>query len=430
VFVTRRQFMKQAAGSVTVGLLAPRLLAGEAHASDLPASGGRRILVVIQLEGGNDGLNTIVPYTDAQYYKVRPTLAFKDSELVDTAGASTIISDQFGLHPSMGPIKSLYDQGHVAIVNGVGYPNPSLSHFLSMDIWHTANLGGLGSEGWLGKYADSALAGVAGLPAASVGGLLPKTFFSQKVVIPSIITFQLYDFLTDPAYPGDSANQLATFEKDAGAGSTSPTLASAVDATALSAVEGAINVKTRVAGYSSPVQYPANNPLATELKMLAQILTTMTESALVYCTLGSFDHHADQIAHANGKPDKLSGQHAMLLGWFSDAVRAFYDDMTAHGLADNTLIMQWSEFGRRVNENTSFGTDHGTAAPLFVVGNPVKGGIIGNQPSIDAIDLDTAGNMKFAVDFRSVYSTILDRWLDVDSASVLGDRFEDVGFLA
>jgi uncharacterized protein (DUF1501 family) len=330
----------------------------------------------------------------------------------------------------MSGVKSLYDAGHVAIVNGVGYPNPTLSHFLSMDIWHTANLSGLGSEGWLGKYADSSLAGVAGLPACSVGGILPKSFLSREVVIPSILTFQLYDFLTDPIYPGDNLDQLSTFEKDGGDGSTSSTLAGAIDAVALNAVQGAIDVKTKIAEYSSSVRYPANNPLATALQMLAQIVTTISESTLVYCSLGSFDHHADQIDHTSGKPDKLSGQHAGLLGWFSDAVKAFYDDMTVHGLADNTVIMQWSEFGRRVEENTSFGTDHGTAAPLFVIGNPVKGGVIGSQPSIDPLDLDAAGNMKFSVDFRSVYATVLDRWLGGDSASILGSRFEDIGFLA
>jgi uncharacterized protein (DUF1501 family) len=430
VFVSRRQFIKQAAGSVTVGLLAPRLLWGGAKASEMPSGAGRRIFVVIQLEGGNDGLNTVVPYTSAQYYRARPTLALKESELVDPTGASTVISDEFGLHPSMAALKSLYDHGRVAIVNGVGYPNPSLSHFLSMDIWHTANLSGLGAEGWLGKYADTALGGTAGLPAASVGGLLPKSFLSEKVVIPSILTFQLYDFLTDPVYVDDNADQLSTFEMDTGGGSAGSMLAGAIDTIALNAVEGAIKVKAQVAGYSSPVQYPANNPLATALQMLAQILTTISESTLVYCSVGSFDHHAEQIDHPNGKPDRLSGQHARLLGWFSDAVNAFYDDMAAHGLADNTLIMQWSEFGRRVNENTSFGTDHGTAAPLFVIGNPVKGGIIGGQPSLDPIDLDAAGNMKFAVDFRSVYSTILDRWLGVDSASILGERFENLGFVA
>jgi uncharacterized protein (DUF1501 family) len=329
----------------------------------------------------------------------------------------------------MAAIKSLYDQGRVAIVNGVGYPNPSLSHFLSMDIWHTANLSGLGSEGWLGRYADSSLAGTRGLPAASVGGILPKSFLSQKVVIPSIITFQLYDFLTDPIYAGDAANQLSTFERNSGAGPGISSLAAAIDAIAVDAVEGAIKVKTQVASYSSPVQYPRNNPLATGLQMLAQILTTISESTLVYCALGSFDHHASQIDHVDGKPDRLSGQHAQLLGWFSEAVKAFYDDMTAHGLSDNTVIMQWSEFGRRVEENTSFGTDHGTAAPLFVVGNPVKGGVFGSQPSINTIDLDSAGNMKFAVDFRSVYSTVLDRWLGVDPAPVLDERFEDIGFL-
>jgi uncharacterized protein (DUF1501 family) len=427
--VTRRQFIKRGAGMVTVGLVMPKLWTTQARGQGIAADPARKILVVIQLLGGNDGLNTVVPYTDARYYNQRPVLSLKDSELKDKDGVSTIISNEFGLHPSLSEIRDLYKAGKVAITLGVGYPNPTLSHFLSMDIWHTANLSGLGGEGWLGKYADIALVGKAGLPATSVGGVLPKTLFSDKVVIPSIINFDIYNFLTDFNYPGDNNNQLSTFNRTAGRDLSTDTYNGAINHIGLDAVSGALKVKSSVAGYSSSVTYAADNPLAQGMKMLAQIITTIPEASLLYVTLGPFDHHSDQISHANGHPDKFSGQHAGLLKWFSNAVKTFYDDMANHGLADNVVMMQWSEFGRRPNENASFGTDHGTAAPLFVIGNPVRGGLYGQQPSLGATDLDPAGNMKFTVDFRSVYGTLLDRWLGVDSRSVLGAAYDNVGFL-
>jgi uncharacterized protein (DUF1501 family) len=427
---TRRQFIKRSAAMVTVGVVMPRLWIPEASGQTLAADPSRRILVIIQLAGGNDGLNTVVPYTDARYYSQRPTLSFKDSELKDQDSRSTIISNEFGLHPSLSEIRDLYQAGRVAVTLGLGYPNPTLSHFLSMDIWHTANLTGLGSEGWLGKYADVALVGKAGLPASSVGGVLPKSLSSSRVVIPSILSFSLYDFITDFNYPGDSNNQLNTFNRTAGRGLSTDSVNGAINSIGVEAVKGALEVKSSIANYSSSVTYASDNPLAQGMKMLAQIITTIPEASLLYVTLGSFDHHSDQISHANNHADKLSGQHARLLKWFSEAVKAFYDDMAQHGLADNVVMMQWSEFGRRPNENASFGTDHGTAAPLLVIGNPVRGGIYGQQPSLAATDLDSAGNMKFTVDFRSVYSTILDRWLGVDSKAVLGGAFENVGFLS
>src|SRR5262249_26872268 len=178
---TRRQFIKRSAAMVSVGVVMPKLWIREARSQT--AAANRRILVIIQLAGGNDGLNTVVPYTDSRYYSQRPTLSFRDSELKDKNGHSTIISNEFGLHPALSEIRDLYLSGRVAVTLGAGYPNPNLSHFLSMDIWHTASLTGLGSEGWLGKYADVALVGKTGLPASSVGGVLPKSLYSNEVVI-------------------------------------------------------------------------------------------------------------------------------------------------------------------------------------------------------------------------------------------------------
>ena len=183
----------------------------EARAQQAQANTNRKF-VVIQLAGGNDGLNTVVPYTDSRYYSLRPQLAFKEAELKDSEGRSTVISNDFGLHPALGKIKQLYDQGRVAIVLGVGYQDSTLSHFLSMDIWHTADTSGLGSRGWLGRYADIALLGQAGLPAAALGGLeKPKSFNAGQVVVPNILNFEIYNFLADPAYPNDYANQINAF---------------------------------------------------------------------------------------------------------------------------------------------------------------------------------------------------------------------------
>jgi uncharacterized protein (DUF1501 family) len=189
--VTRRQFIKRGAGLVTVGMVVPKLWLSDARAEQVDFIPHRK-LVVLQLIGGNDGFNTVVPYTDARYHSLRPTLGFTDSELVGANGVSTVISDHFGLHPSMTEIKQLYDEGRVAVVLGVGYPNPNLSHFLSMDIWHTADPSGQGSRGWLGKYADLALIGQPNLTAASIGSLdLPKSFGADRFVVPNIINFSL-----------------------------------------------------------------------------------------------------------------------------------------------------------------------------------------------------------------------------------------------
>jgi uncharacterized protein (DUF1501 family) len=434
--INRRQFIKRSAGAISVSLVMPKLWLGQAQGQSVTAA-NRKIFIVIQMSGGNDGLNTVAPFTDSAYLSLRPTLGFKESELKDVQGNSTILGNQpFGLNPALSEIKGLYDAGKVAIVLGVGYPSANLSHFLSTDIWMTANIAGGVGDGWLGKYADQKLLGQSSLSAINIGGSLPKAFFAEKVVVPTISNFATYTFQTDTRFAGDRNNQINTFnstnQRDFGPDS----FAGAIAKSGVDAVGGAAQLQTAVGGYTSPVVYPSGAgftnravQFAGALKMAAQIVTTIPEANLLFVQMGGFDHHSQEIGSAADQfTDKKIGEHAELLQALSLGVKAFYDDMTAHGLADNVVMMTFSEFGRRPNENASHGSDHGTASNLFVIGNPVQGGkLYGEQPSLT--DLDSARNMKFKVDFRSVYATILDKWLGADSRSILGGQFGDVGFL-
>jgi uncharacterized protein (DUF1501 family) len=437
--INRRQFIKRGAGAVSVGLVMPRFWMGSLAQGQEIAATSRRIFVVIQLGGGSDGLNTVIPFTDSRYASLRPTLAFKDTELKDAQGNSTILgSDPFGLNPAMSEMKALYDSGKAAIVLGVGYPNQNLSHFFATDIWSTGNTTGAGN-GWLGRYADQKLLGQSGLSAVNIGGSLPKAFFADKVVVPSISSFASYTFQTDGRFGGDRNNQVNTFNATNHRVFPVSSFSQAIAQAGVEAVDGAAQLQAAVASYNSTVHYPVatDNPAPSQqviqfsaaLKMVAQVVTTIPEANLLYVQLGGFDHHSQEIGtNQDNFTNKLVGAHANLLRAVSLGIKLFYDYMEAHGLADNVIMMTWTEFGRRPNENASHGTDHGTVTPMFVVGNPVIGGrLYGEQPSLS--DLDSAGNLKFKVDFRSVYGEIIDKWLGGDSQSVLGARYDGVGFL-
>lgn len=421
----RRLFIKQSLTAVSAGLVMPRIFFSTANAQSPQSPAGRRVLVIIELSGGNDGLNTVIPYSDARYYSLRPMLGIKDSELKDAQGNSTIISDQLGLHPAMGKLKKMYDAGKVAIVLGAGYPEPSGSHFESADIWHAGRREEVRVDGWLGRYADDTLLGRPGLTAIAVDDRLPKTLLSTKVVVPSVPNFEDYGVQTDDYYPDNRANKLNTLlqlhQRSFAGGSFIDTQARI----GFDAINGAIQFREALDDYTSTIEYPDNNGLANGLQMLARVITTIPEVSLLYLQMGGFDTHSDQAEAGN----KLAGQHAGLLQDFSDAVDAFYRDLVEHELADKVIVMQWSEFGRRPDENKSLGTDHGTASSLFVIGDGVRGGLYGEQPSLAATALDDADNMKFTVDFRSVYATVLNKWLNGDARRVLGHDFADVGFL-
>lgn len=435
--INRRQFIKRSAGAVSVGLVLPRFwMSNVARAQGAAADPNRRVFVVIQLAGGNDGLNTVVPYTDSRYLPLRPFLGFTSPELQSTNLGAT----PFALNPAMTEMKSLFDANKMAVVLGVGYQNPNLSHFTSMDIWHTANTGG-GGIGWLGRYADQNLLAASGLSAVSIGGALPKTFYASRVTIPNIIPaggadpFVNYAFMTDSRFTGDRNDQVNTFKATSTRSFPAGSFAAALADAGFGAEEGAAQLKAAVASYTPGVTYPSNNTpsstavnFAAALKMVAQIITSIPDANLLYVQLGGFDHHAQEIGtNADSFSDRTKGAHAVLLKALSLGVKTFYDDLTAHGIADNVVMMTWSEFGRRPNENSSRGTDHGTGSPLFVIGNAVHGGLYGQQPALN--DLDSAGNMKFKVDFRNVYATVLDKWLRADSQAVLGTKFDDMSFL-
>ncbi len=315
--INRRQFIKQSLGAVSVGLMMPRVFFGRAF----PTDSDRRVLVIIEFAGGNDGLNTVIPYADSRYASLRPTLSFKDSELKDAQGRSTIISDELGLHPSMGRIKELYDAGKVAIVLGVGYPDPTGSHFESADIWHTGKREGIRRDGWLGRYAEQALLGSAGLPAIAVDDRLPKTFSSARFVVPNIPNFEDYGLQTDDHYPDNRNNKINTLLALHNRGLAPDSFVGRQARIGLDALTGSLQFRSALDTYTSTVEYPENNGLADGLRMLAQIITTIPEANLLYLQMGGFDTHSTQI----NPEDKFAGQHASLLQDFSDGVKAFHE---------------------------------------------------------------------------------------------------------
>ena len=416
----RRQFIKQSAGLVAAGMVMPSIFIREAQAQ----SSQRRILVDVFLGGGTDGLNVVIPYTNARYRSLRPRLAFTEQELVT---ASTMIDNTYGLHPALSEVLSLYKAGKAAIINGVGYPNPNLSHEVSQNIYHTANPTSQTGTGWLGRYADIALANQNGFTAANIGQTSPKTFAADNVLIPSLTSLATYTYQTDSRFGGDRTNQLNLFKANNNRTFDTGSYLGMIAETGIDAEAGATQLQAATGGYVPGATYPANNGFGNALRLIAQISTSIPTANLFFVSIGGFDNHSAQI-NTNG--DRLTGTMASQLRAVSTGLKAFYDDMVAHGLENNLLIQTFTEFGRRPGENNSFGTDHGSCAPAFLIGGGVNGNqMFGDHPSLEATSLDRAGNMRFTVDFRSIYAEILERWLGADAQAILGGQFPRLGFM-
>ncbi|HTE86731.1 MAG TPA: DUF1501 domain-containing protein [Dehalococcoidia bacterium] len=363
--------------------------------------------MIIQMAGGNDGLNTVIPYSDSNYLGVRPNLRVDPATVLQ-------LNDRLGLNPAMAGLKNLWDANQLAIIEGVGYPNPSYSHFDSMAIWQTAAPKGEFSDGWLGRYfkqtAAEANADFAGI---DIGGALAPMFKTPGVTIPVVQSPAGYKLALDPR---DAAARLEAWRDLQTAASTRQRYLPLIASAAVNAQRSTQVLARAVSEYQPSVTY-GKDPLSGSLRVLASVIVQEAGTKVGYAMLGGFDTHSNER--------KTQDQ---LLTTLSDALSNFQADLVAHGKADDVLIVTWTEFGRRVKENGSQGTDHGDGGSMFVLGNGVKPGIYGDPP--DLMQLDSNGSIQWSTDFRSVYATLLQGWLGVDSTGILGARFTPVPFLA
>ena len=415
---TRREFLKTGLSTMGAIMSAPMLLSYLARQAEAAPRtvGSSKILVLVQLSGGNDGLNTVIPYTDPAYLKLRPAIGIKPDAVLK-------LNDKIGLNPNMGPFQDLHKAGKLAIIQGVGYPNPNRSHFRSIEIWQTAEPLKVKETGWIGRYLDLANSGKSTadniFPAINVDPILPKTLSAQKVVVPSISDIKNFTFKADPRYEADRALRLETFnniyQNYPAVKANSHPYVEELRRVGLDTTEASRSIAKMVADYKSDVKYP-NNGFGRGLQFISQLIAGGVNCGIYNITLGGFDTHTnEQRGHEN------------LFRTLCQGIQAFQSDLENHNLDKDVIVMTFSEFGRRVAENGGRGTDHGAAAPMFVIGSSVKGGIIGDQPSLT--DLDD-GDLKYKIDFRSVYATILDKWLHADSKSILLDKYDQLPLFA
>ncbi len=400
--LNRRDVLKSS--MVAWGLTVPGFLSRTAFAAPDSKKPGARdtILVVVELTGGNDGINTVIPYKDPEYAKLRPTLKFTDTQVKK-------VNDDLGLHPQLTGLHELLEKSHLSIVQGVGYPNPTQSHFRSMDIWQTANPADVVAEGWIGKALKA-------MPAAPAFHLkngnerAPIAVEGATVRVPSIGTLEEFQLQLAAASGADKKNQREVIEGAVKGGDAKPALLDFVSRTAADSYASSCRLQEIGKNYQPKATYPNTN-LANRLKLAAQLIDADLGARVFYVALDGFDTHAGQ-----------GPAHASLLGQLSGAISAFYNDVAARGHGDRVLVMTFSEFGRRAKENGSKGTDHGAAAPMFLVGgNKIVTGPIGKHPSLTDLEM---GNIKYHTDFRQVYAAILDQWLGVSSKDVLGKAFD------
>jgi len=402
--LSRRDFLRTSS-LVALGSTVPGFVSRTAAQAPLASRPGARdtILVVIQLTGGNDGLNTVIPYRDEAYRRLRPTLAQATDQV-------RRLNDAVGLHPSMNGLADLLQDHSLCVVQGVGYPNPTQSHFRSMDIWQAANMGETLNEGWIGR-ALRGVPGAASFHLANNNEAAPLALTGAPVRVPSITSLADFQLRVAAANNADSRLQRSVIEQSAAPADGRAGLLDFVRRTSVNTYDSSRRLQEIGRSYTPRVPYPAT-ALANHLRLAAQLIDGGVGARLFYVSLDGFDTHASQAQ-----------SHANLLREVSDAMTAFYRDMAARGHRDRILMMTFSEFGRRARENGSHGTDHGAAAPMLLVGGRVRSGVVGAHPSLTDLE---QGNMRFHTDFRQVYAAILDRWLGVSSRQVLGQDFRPV----
>jgi uncharacterized protein (DUF1501 family) len=366
-------------------------------------------LVVIQLTGGNDTLNTVIPYNDGLYYDNRHAVAHKPEDVLP-------ISDDLAFNPQMGSMKRLWDDGRLALINGIGYPTPNRSHFRSMDIWHTAEPDDIGKEGWLGRAArvmDPNAENV--LTAVNFGRGLPRALGVRGVPVASVGNLETYGLFPDIQDEVMRKVALNAFSQMYGGTRGRDVVMDFLGQTGSDALKGADILRTAPQMYSSSVEYAAN-PIAQDLKSVAQVMFADLGTRIFYTSQGGFDNHSGEMETHAGLWNNLSG-----------AVGDFWDDLVEHNRQDDTLVFIFSEFGRRIKDNGT-GTDHGSGGSAFVIGGQVIGGMYGEYPSLEP-DKQLQGDLQFNNDFRHTYATILERWLNIESEAIINGSFDPNEFL-
>ena len=369
----------------------------------------RKKIVVVQLSGGNDYLNCVIPYEDPNYLDNRPNVRLNEDQVIP-------IGQGLAMNPAMAPIKELYDQGKVAILHGTGYPDPNRSHFRSMDIWHTAEPTKVGNEGWLGNAVnqmhpkhDNVVAAV------NFGSALPRALVSHQAPVATVNDLETYGLMNHVDDLNQRMEALQAFRDIYTQAIGSGPVMDYLSQTGLDALQGSDILGTVLDKYSSEVEY-ADNSFAKSIKSAAQVLLADIGTRICYTQHGSFDAHTNGIALQEGLLEDVSG------GIFD-----FYLDMKNANKADDVVLFVFSEFGRRVKDNGN-GTDHGSGGVAFVIGDSVEGGHYGEYPSLKSEDL-IEGDLEFSLDFRSIYAELLEDWLEVDANPVVKGMYEKVGFL-
>ena len=375
----------------------------------MPNRSKEPVIVVLQLTGGNDYMNTVVPYSNSLYRDYRPTVCIKEEELIR-------LNDDIGFHPSMKPLAEMYESGNVAIIHGVGYSNSPRSHFRSMDIWHTCEPETLGTEGWLGRTVrqiDPNKKNV--VTAVSMGPSLFRALVAPGVPVATVENLDSYGLLTDVTPEEKRDRVLERYKRMYSPMIGFGPVMDFLGQTGLDAIKGADILNVAPERYSSTVEY-SDNAISHNLRSISQIHIAELGTRVFYCDLGSFDTHADQLA-----------THQSLWTSASIAIQNFFDDLEEHDSADNVTMFLFSEFGRRVYDNGA-GTDHGAGGVCLVIGKNVRGGEYGQYPSMKEPDLDQ-GDLVPNIDFRGVYTTLIEDWMKLDPIPVVGGHFEKPQFV-
>jgi uncharacterized protein (DUF1501 family) len=410
VSVSRRIFIRDGVATVTLGLAAPAFLSAIAQAQGI----GSRRLVVVYLGGGNDSLNTLISYQDAAYYSRRPSIAVPAGQVLQVgtdAGGSAL-----GLHPRLGGLLNIFNEGHLALVQRTGYTNSSRSHFEASDIWGTASPQSSSGSGWLGRYLDTLPRPLDALAAWNTTGETPRALLSGQSGVPAIPNANTYTFGSPNRGTAAQQERVAAQTMAANAAAGRPHLAF-LNSTSRGAIETLDRV-AQASAYVPTVAYP-NNGFAQSLRTVGGAIVRGVGSRVYWVQTGGFDTHAGQGGGGGGA-------YGNLMGTVGDGLAAFYTDIRNQGLSADTTVVVFSEFGRRISENGSAGTDHGAAGVMMVLGGSVRGGLYGTAPSLSpghpTLE-NNSGDVRHETDFRSVYARLLDQWFGVNSVPILNGDF-------